>query len=362
MSRRISVKLSELKANPYKRFIQGGELDPDVVEQIVESASRTSLWEQWVVRETPSGYELAFGHNRLAAAKKILGADAKVSVQVEEYSDPQMYIAMADENSGDEETVSHQVDVVRKAKQLLIANPEWCKHLRVSSGDRTKLSEGRPHEHGSLECIRAFLGEHNWSHSKIGELIKLAEKAGEEVLNATQTQGAYHRARVGKVSPTGALALSELPRAVQRAAVEVIQNTDIAIPADAVKDAVEQVVDLPKEKQAAAITRALGRKADSERVLELQRKQKRENKGKPKPKKEIPNVGALMALWAAQVRVITQEIADLKPHKQTINKDANFAHLDKRVAELAKLMDELRIEKPKAEPIRTAQPDLKQLN
>ena len=138
--KRISVKLNELKPHPYKKFIQGGEVDEAVVAQIMESAERTSFWEQWVVRETDAGYyQLAFGHNRLTAAKNILGADAKVSVQVEDYSDDQMFIAMADENAGEVESVAHQVDVVRKAKQLLEANLSWCKYLQQPSHDGTAV-------------------------------------------------------------------------------------------------------------------------------------------------------------------------------------------------------------------------------
>jgi len=57
--KRISVKLSELKPNPYKKFIRGGEIDETVVTQIMESVQRTSFWEQWVVRETDSGTDTA---------------------------------------------------------------------------------------------------------------------------------------------------------------------------------------------------------------------------------------------------------------------------------------------------------------
>lgn len=362
MSKRISVKLSELKANPFKRFIQGGAIDEDVVLQIMESAERTSLWEQWVAREVASGYQLAFGHNRLEAAKRILGGDAKVSVQVEDYDDAQMYIAMSDENAGEVEKPANQVDVIRKAKQLLEANPGWCKANSVSSRDTIRGNPNFVHEHGSVNCILAFLGEHNWSRAKVGKLLKLAEEADDALLAATASRDAAHQPRQGKVSPDGALALSSLPKLVQRAAVETIEKAEIAIPADAVKDAVEEVEQLPPSRQEAGIKRALKRKAESQRLAEIERKRKREDRGKPKAKKEIPKVGALMALWAAQIKVITGEIAALKPHKQLINKDANFAHLDKRITELADLISELRVEKPKPEPVRTAQQDLKQLN
>jgi len=58
--------------------IQGGRIDSLVVKQIQESASKTSFWEQWVVRKNGDGYEIAFGHHRLAAAIELFGKNYEV--------------------------------------------------------------------------------------------------------------------------------------------------------------------------------------------------------------------------------------------------------------------------------------------
>ena len=61
-----------------------------------------------------------------------------------------------------------QIDTVNLAKKYLLAHPEACK-VDVSSPGGTKrdslgrVNDGREHEHGSLNCIVAFLGESNWS-------------------------------------------------------------------------------------------------------------------------------------------------------------------------------------------------------
>lgn len=366
MSKRISLKLSELKPNPYKKFIQNGEVDDLVVAQIMESATRTSLWEQWVVRETPSGYQLAFGHNRLAAAKKVLGQDATVNVQLEPYSDEQMFIAMADENAGEQESIPHQVDVVRKAKQLLISNPAWCKWLEGDVPERDGTSKFARHDnqhmHGSVECILAFLGEKNWSHTQVGNLYKLAENADPSVLNVTVSRDDLRHPKQGQIGREAAMSLSGLSKQTQRAAVEAIHKAEVQISSHAIKAAVEEVENMPPSRQEAGIKRALQRKAETQRIAELQRKRKQESRGNPKARKEVPHVRQLMVLWAAQIGAITKDIADLKPHKETINKDANFTHLDKKVTELADLMNELRIAKPKPQAMRTAHEELKQLN
>src|SRR5690242_13637785 len=112
---RVTVALSDLKPNPFKKDICGGRLDPEVVSQIKESATKTSFWEQWVVRKTDAGYEMAFGHHRLQAAIELFGAAHRVGVQLEDYSDEQMMIALADENSGDEASTEERVDTVVRA-------------------------------------------------------------------------------------------------------------------------------------------------------------------------------------------------------------------------------------------------------
>ena len=65
--------------------------------------------------------------------------------------------------AGDEQTYARQVDVIKKAKQLLIANPSWCKYVRIASQPSTgKSQRGNPndqHQHGSIECVRAFSGK-----------------------------------------------------------------------------------------------------------------------------------------------------------------------------------------------------------
>jgi len=45
------------------------------------------------------GYELAFGHHHLEAARQLFWKNYDVTVQLEDYDDAQMLIALADENA-----------------------------------------------------------------------------------------------------------------------------------------------------------------------------------------------------------------------------------------------------------------------
>jgi len=79
---------------------------------------------------------------------------------------------MAMENAlGEAESVGAQVDMVRLARKHLREHPEacaWEKGFRAQSA-RNRPKDGRPHEHGSLDCIATFLGEGSWGKTKIKE-------------------------------------------------------------------------------------------------------------------------------------------------------------------------------------------------
>jgi hypothetical protein len=174
--KRVKVQLKDLKPNPYKKDIRGGFIDEIVVEQIKESASKTSFWEQWVVREKDA-FELAFGHHRLAAAIALYGPNYEVSVQVEPYTDEQMLVALADENAGNEESVEAQVDVIRVARKFLKEHPEACKRQPLHSVAAVqKHAHAQVCQHGSERCILAFLGEANWNERRVHNLVSIADR------------------------------------------------------------------------------------------------------------------------------------------------------------------------------------------
>jgi len=71
--------------------------------------------------------------------------------------------------------------VVTQARKLLKVNPEWCKHIEGGGADGTGTSKfarkDNQHEHGSVDCIRDFLGSENWDHSEVSRILKLADDA-----------------------------------------------------------------------------------------------------------------------------------------------------------------------------------------
>jgi ParB-like nuclease domain len=219
---RTKVKLSELKPNPFKKSIQEGRIDQGVVNQIKESMSKTSVWEQWVVREAEEGYEIAFGHHRLKAAIDLLGKDYEVSVQVEKYDDDQMFVALADENAGPEESVEAQCDVVVAARERLLKNPELCKLPHRGAASKT----GEQHEHGSERCIAAYLGEENWGKTKVDRLLQLATNFDRSLLRDLTPEQDFI-AKQKRIGVNSALELTKLPKRAQKTVLRKAQKARV---------------------------------------------------------------------------------------------------------------------------------------
>jgi hypothetical protein len=138
-----------------------------------------------------------------------------VSVQIEDYTDEQMLIALADENAGGEATIRAQIDTVNLAKRYLEANPTACKVVPSHGG--TKLSsrgrdgEGASHEHGSLNCIVAFLGESNWSRSKVDRVLQAATQLDPYVISVVAPIGTPHPRQTQQISMKTALLVAKVP-------------------------------------------------------------------------------------------------------------------------------------------------------
>ena len=97
MSRLIYVPIGEIKPNPYRDL----EVFPFVeakVQALMESIEAEGLWEGVIVRTADeAGYEAAFGHHRLEAARR-LDVDS-VNVIVRDLTDEQMVRMMERENA-----------------------------------------------------------------------------------------------------------------------------------------------------------------------------------------------------------------------------------------------------------------------
>jgi hypothetical protein len=118
-----------------------------------------------------------------------------------------MLIALADENAGAEASLREQIDTVSTAQKFLKEHSVSCKVSHRGTASKT----GEQHEHGSLNCIVAFLGDANWSRSKVGRILEAANKLDPFVVSKVAPVGTTHPSRNQMLSTKAALAIGEIP-------------------------------------------------------------------------------------------------------------------------------------------------------
>jgi len=95
----VKVRIEEIKFNPFKKFINGGKLEEERVDKLVESIEHGTLQPNFVGRKNEKGqYEISSGHHRIGAFKKKFGKDFKVEFMPIKFSDEQMLVDMVREN------------------------------------------------------------------------------------------------------------------------------------------------------------------------------------------------------------------------------------------------------------------------
>jgi chemotaxis protein histidine kinase CheA len=97
--RLITVALKDVKPNPF-RDLPNYKLNDDKVEALMASINSTGFWANVIGRLNPAGeFEIAYGHHRVEAARRVLGPDHTHTFPAYPLSDTVMIRMMADENS-----------------------------------------------------------------------------------------------------------------------------------------------------------------------------------------------------------------------------------------------------------------------
>lgn len=170
----MKIKLKDLKPNPFKKEINDGKLNIEKIDKLKESIEKCGFWDNVLCRKNGNGYELAYGHHRTAAAMDVLGRDHIVDIPCRDLSDEDMLRILANENSQQNEDYAiYQIDTVLTAKR-------WIAENRPRNGQSSKQSH--KDEVGSRE-ISDFLGEKNWSKSKVAELLKIQRDLHPDLLD-----------------------------------------------------------------------------------------------------------------------------------------------------------------------------------
>ena len=154
----MRIKLADIKPNPFRDF-NLYPIDKEQVVRLQESMEKLGFFSGVTARRNPdgTGFELAAGHHRLAAAKR-----AKLDViegVVDNYSDDEMVAIMTAENmtqrgfnaGATHDSVAAYAKIVTRA--ILLGNGEASKFLEASDPRTLARAQASIAEHGPGEHI-----------------------------------------------------------------------------------------------------------------------------------------------------------------------------------------------------------------
>lgn len=159
----VKVKISEIKANPFKRFINEGELDSERVEKLVESIEHGTLPNTFQARKNDKDeWEQTCGHHRLAAFKKKYGKDYEVEINKVNFPDEIMLIEMVRENitqrNSDFQDTEASVVLTRTWRQSGATTSKHLGNRYIQKGGKSGLV-GSEKQLGSAQDIADFLAK-----------------------------------------------------------------------------------------------------------------------------------------------------------------------------------------------------------
>jgi ParB-like chromosome segregation protein Spo0J len=166
----MKVSLSQLKSNPH-RNIENYPINEDKVQELIKSYENTEYWGNIICRKVGDHYEIAFGHHRLEALRRM--KFQQVEVIVKKLDDGTMLKMMADENSEswssnasiDQETVKAVV-LAHSRGQIdlgLLVGPKTKNSVMLVAPSFLKMSDpddgpDEAHHKYTAKCVALFLG------------------------------------------------------------------------------------------------------------------------------------------------------------------------------------------------------------
>ncbi|MBA7579573.1 hypothetical protein ES708_21444 [subsurface metagenome] len=165
----MKVKIKDLRPNPY-RNLESCPVDKERVNNLVKSINETGFWSNILARERGGKFEVAYGHHRLVALKKVFKHNDEVDIPVKELDDVKMLKIMATENHEHWGLIpSVRCDAVREAKKFLedSANKDVLSNLPGV----TERLRSKNYPIGA-KIIADFLGD-NYSEFSVWETLKI---------------------------------------------------------------------------------------------------------------------------------------------------------------------------------------------
>lgn len=154
----MKVQIKQLEANPY-RDMDHYPISEEKVQRLAESIHQTGFWDNILARKADGKIQIAYGHHRLMALRKVMKPTDEVDIPVKSLDDATMLKIMANENMDEWATSTEVIDETIKAvKTFLEVHREELKKHQI---------HGLPIPAGA--GIAGFLG---WPESRVTDSLK----------------------------------------------------------------------------------------------------------------------------------------------------------------------------------------------
>lgn len=290
----MKVKIKDLLPNPF-RDMENYPINECKVESLINSIDETGFWENILARKKDDKFEIAYGHHRLVALKKIFQPDDEVDIPVKKISDEIMIKIMANENNElwgtNIKIIDETVRVVRQylERRHIFKNipPRKPGSHTFKAFDGLPLPEPKETKHSIIAWqISNWLGR-GWPERRV-----------------------YH-----SIERLGLIEKGELDREAVESLPHETASTKFA-------KAIEQVKDVKPEQQKRAVKKIIERQDFSQwgiksTVLE----EKYEKKEKTEAEKKAQKVENFITRFAKDMKQVNRDIDTAKRYREQYNLD-----------------------------------------
>jgi hypothetical protein len=186
----VKIKIKNLMPNPF-REIDCYPLDEARLTALQNSIENTGFWDNILCRKHGVNYEIAYGHHRLEALRRLYGDKYEVDIPCKKIGDADMVKIMADENitiyEHDPKVI---VETVRIAKEFLETNLTELEKVGAIGGTdfgNIETFMARVKKDGvGRNILMAFLGG-NWPKNKIAAALRIINQKNPTIAQSAPT-------------------------------------------------------------------------------------------------------------------------------------------------------------------------------
>ena len=184
----MKLKLKEIHPNPFKQWINEGNLNEEQIEKLSSSEEEIGLMGSIPLVKRGKKHHSVSHHHRIEMLKRKHGEDHEVEVVLHDYNDEQLMRGMVVENltqrQGEFREELENLVAIRKFLSRETDSDHGKKQTRDEKGKFEPVS-------GSTKDIEDWLNKHGeiMSLTKIKELLRINDKLSEELKQEVEIKG-----------------------------------------------------------------------------------------------------------------------------------------------------------------------------